>query len=171
MTSSRIRQLHTGMSFQYFRGEGLLWHAGYEATGINITVYMCKLNINQYISVIRASISVKLTTYGTSSDFDASSVWPMMTSSNGHIFRVTGHLCGEFTCPRWIPRTKASDAELWCFLWINVRVNNREAGDLGRHRANYDVIVMQNIKTARVYAYSKVCHHITGVFEVHHLAY
>ena len=41
----------------------------------------------------------------------------MMTSSNGNIFRVTGHLCGEFTGPRWIPRTKASDAELWCFLW------------------------------------------------------
>ena len=41
----------------------------------------------------------------------------MMTSSNGNIFRVTGHLRGEFTGPRWIPRTKASDAELWCFLW------------------------------------------------------
>ena len=41
----------------------------------------------------------------------------MMTSSNGNIFRVTGHLCGEFTGPRWIPRTKASDAELWCVLW------------------------------------------------------
>ena len=41
----------------------------------------------------------------------------MMTSSNGNIFRVTGHLCGEFTGPRWIPCTKASDAELWCFLW------------------------------------------------------
>ena len=40
----------------------------------------------------------------------------MMTSSNGNIFRVTGHLCGKFTGPRWIPRTKASDAELWCFL-------------------------------------------------------
>ena len=26
-------------------------------------------------------------------------------------------LCGEFTGPRWIPGTKASDAELWCFLW------------------------------------------------------
>ena len=38
----------------------------------------------------------------------------MMTSSNGSIFRVTGHLCGEFTGPLWIPRTKASDAELWC---------------------------------------------------------
>ena len=36
---------------------------------------------------------------------------------NGNIFRVTGHLCGEFTGHRWIPRTKASDAELWCFLW------------------------------------------------------
>ena len=34
----------------------------------------------------------------------------MMTSSNGNIFRVTGHLCGEFTGPRWIPLTKASDA-------------------------------------------------------------
>ena len=41
----------------------------------------------------------------------------MMTSSNGNIFRVTGHLCGEFTGHRWIPLTKASDAELWCLLW------------------------------------------------------
>ena len=41
----------------------------------------------------------------------------MMTSSNGNIFRVTGHWCGEFTGHRWIPRTKASNAELWCFLW------------------------------------------------------
>ena len=41
----------------------------------------------------------------------------MMTSSNGNIFRVTCPLCGEFTGPRWIPRTGASDAELWCFLW------------------------------------------------------
>ena len=48
--------------------------------------------------------------------FDAVSL-SMMTSSNGNIFRITGHLCGEFTGPRWIPRTKASDAELWCFLW------------------------------------------------------
>ena len=32
-------------------------------------------------------------------------------------FRVTGHLCGEFTGHRWIHRTKASDTELWCFIW------------------------------------------------------
>ena len=39
----------------------------------------------------------------------------MMTSSNGNIFRVTGPLYGEFTGLRWIPRTKASDAELDVF--------------------------------------------------------
>ena len=69
-----------------------------------------------------------------------------MTSLNVIIFRVAGHLCGEFPGPRWIPRTKASDAELWCFslvcVWINGRVNNREAGDLRRYRAHYGVIVM-----------------------------
>ena len=40
-----------------------------------------------------------------------------MTSSNEDIFRVTGHLSGEFTGLRWIPRTKASDAELWYIIW------------------------------------------------------
>ena len=46
-------------------------------------------------------------------------IWPkiMMTSSNGNIFRVTCHFCGEFTGHWWIPLTKASDAELWCLLW------------------------------------------------------
>ena len=45
---------------------------------------------------------------------------------------------------RWIPITKASDAELWCFLWSapeNGWENNR--GDLRHHRADYDVIVMK----------------------------
>ena len=40
-----------------------------------------------------------------------------MTLSNGNILRVTDLLCGGFICHRWIPRTKASDAELWWFLW------------------------------------------------------
>ena len=44
-------------------------------------------------------------------------------------FRVTGPLCGEFSGHRWIPHTKASDAEplffLWSVLWINGWVNNR----------------------------------------------
>ena len=69
-----------------------------------------------------------------------------MTSPNGSIFRVTGPLCGDFTGHRLIPRTKASDAELWCFLWSalwrNGCENNREAGNLRGHRSHYDVIVI-----------------------------
>ena len=71
-----------------------------------------------------------------------------MTSSNGHIFRVTGPLCRRFTGHRWIPLTKASDAELWCFHWSAPWVNNREAGDLRRHRTHYDVIVMEKMHVA-----------------------
>ena len=43
-------------------------------------------------------------------------VQDMMEISNGNIFRVTGPLRGEFTGHRWIPLTKASDAEYSCFL-------------------------------------------------------
>ena len=49
-------------------------------------------------------------------------IFNMMTSSNGNIFRVSGHFCGEFTGHRWIPRTKACDAELWFFYQ---RLNER----------------------------------------------
>ena len=54
----------------------------------------------------------------------------MMTSSNGNIFRVTGHLCGEFTGHRWIPRTKASDTELDAFFDLrpNKRLNKQSEG-------------------------------------------
>ena len=50
--------------------------------------------------------------------------WPLLGLISGHvsmthddvikynIFRVTGPLCGEFTGHRWIPLTKASDAEI-----------------------------------------------------------
>ena len=30
--------------------------------------------------------------------------------------------------PRWIPRTKASDAELWCFLHLNKRLSKQSWG-------------------------------------------
>ena len=41
----------------------------------------------------------------------------MMTSWNENIFRITGPLWEEFTGHRGIPLTKASGAELWCFVW------------------------------------------------------
>ena len=67
----------------------------------------------------------------------------MMTSSYGHIFRVTGPLCGELTGHRWIPLTKASGMGLWCFLWSTPEHTvDREAGDLRCHRLHHDVTVM-----------------------------
>ena len=76
----------------------------------------------------------------------ASNIPLMMTSSDGKMFRVTGNLCVKFTGHRWIPHTKASDAEHWCFFFICTSikgwVNNCEAGDFRCHHAHYDVIEM-----------------------------
>ena len=73
----------------------------------------------------------------------------MMTSSNGNIFRVTGHWCGEFTGSRWIPLHKGQWRGAFMFslicVWINVWINNREAGDLRHYLAHYDVTVMMMI--------------------------
>ena len=59
-------------------------------------------------------------------------------------------LCAGY---RWISLINASDAELWCFLWsapwINGWINNREAGELRRHRAHYDAIGMNLILLIR----------------------
>ena len=66
--------------------------------------------------------------------------WYMMTSSNGNIFLVTGHFCGEFTGDKGQWRG-ALMFYLIC-TWINGCINNREAGDLRRHRAHYDVAAM-----------------------------
>ena len=50
----------------------------------------------------------------------------VMTSSNGNTFRVTGHLCGEFTGPRWIPRTHKGR---WrgAFMLFDLRLNKRSS--------------------------------------------
>ena len=70
----------------------------------------------------------------------------MMTSSNGKkiprhwlfVRGTTGH--------QWIPLTKASEREALMFslvcAWTNGWVNNRDAGDVRRHRCHYDVTAM-----------------------------
>ena len=68
----------------------------------------------------------------------------MMASSNGNIFRVTGHLCGEFTGHRWIPHTKASDAEPWCFL---SSASQSWGWYLRRDRSHHDVIIINMAQT------------------------
>ena len=68
--------------------------------------------------------------------------------SNGNIFRVTGPLSGnspvtsEFPSHRLVTRGFDVFFDLRLDKRLNGWVNNREAGDLRRHRAYYDVIVM-----------------------------
>ena len=70
----------------------------------------------------------------------------MKKLANEISFCVTGHLCGEFTGHRWIPRTKSQWRRALVFslicAWMNGWLNNREAGDLRRHRAHYEVTVI-----------------------------
>ena len=68
-----------------------------------------------------------------------------MTSSNGNIFRVTDHLCGEFTGLRWFPAQgpETRNFDVFFDLSLNKRLSKtREAGDLRRYRTHYDVIVI-----------------------------
>ena len=85
----------------------------------------------------------------------------MMTSSNGNIFRVPGLLCGEFTGHHKGQWREALMFSLICAC-INGSVNNREAGDLRRHRGHYDVTVMlrahsnDSMYIIHIYIYNEV---------------
>ena len=68
-----------------------------------------------------------------------------MTSSNGNIFRVTGHLCGEFTGPGEFPtqRPVTRSFDVYFDLHPNKRLSNQswgwwfetQSGPLWRHRS------------------------------------
>ena len=70
----------------------------------------------------------------------------MMTSSNGIIFRIAGPLWGESTGHQLILLTKASDAELWCFLWSapdqTIEQTTVTPVIWDANRTHYDVTVM-----------------------------
>ena len=76
-------------------------------------VYICEYcwvylwHSSIYHSVADTTVASEGKTYGSHEDVIK---WQ-------HFFRVPGPLRGEFTGHRWISLTKASDAELWCFLW------------------------------------------------------
>ena len=81
----------------------------------------------------------------------------MMTSSNGNIFRVIGHLCGEFTGHRWIPRTKPVTRSFDVFfdLCLHKKLSKQSWGwwfetlshPLWRHR-NIGCVFWQQVPTS-----------------------
>ena len=82
----------------------------------------------------------------------------MMTSSNGSIFLVTGHLCGKFTGPRWI-----SSFDVFFDLRLNKRLSKQPWGwwfetlawSLWRHRNAMEYGWGEHLKTQCYYWYSQ----------------
>ena len=71
-----------------------------------------------------------------------------MTSSNGSISALLAICAGNSPVPVNSPHKGQWRGALMFSMicaWINGWVNNREAGDLRRHRAHYDVTVMSYI--------------------------
>ena len=87
------------------------------------------LNVNQMLIFPKSNIH-------NTAMFPLFNVIYIMTSSNGNIFCVTGHLCAHKG--QWCGDLMFS---LIC-VWINGWVNNREAGDLRCYHAHYYVTVM-----------------------------
>ena len=108
----------------------------------------CVILLWLYLSMARSMNCFPKTiviSHGCLCSWDQSLKIYMMTSSKGSIFRVTGPLCGEFTGPGGFPaqRPVTRSFDVFFDLCLNKRfVNNREAGDLRRHRGHYDVKVM-----------------------------
>ena len=100
----------------------VLWYLLHNRNVVRLFSTVCAIEIvimpPSFVAVTHVII---MTTYGYTSDDKIwntdNSRFSMMTSLNGNIFRVIGPSCGEFTGHQWIPRTEASDAELWCILW------------------------------------------------------
>ena len=79
--------------------------------------------------------------------------WHMMTSSNGNIFRVMAFVGGIHWSPVDSPhKVQWRGALIFSLIcaWTNVGANNRDAGDLRRHRTHYDVTVMSLRQTQQV---------------------
>ena len=69
----------------------------------------------------------------------------MMISSNGNIAALLALCEGDSKGHRYIPLTKASDADLWYLFisaWTNDWANDQDVGDLRRNRAHYDATVV-----------------------------
>ena len=83
----------------------------------------------------------------------------MMTSSNGNIFRVTGHSCGEFTGPGEFPlqRPVTRSFDVFFDLRPNKRLSKQSWGwwfetlscSLWRHRNKMPNIILSELHTQR----------------------
>ena len=79
---------------------------------------------------------------GIISSVDKKKKHTLMTASNGNIFRVTGPLWGESTGHPHKSQWSGALMFSLIYAWTSSWANSQDAGDLRRHRAHYDIIVI-----------------------------
>ena len=118
-SSLEIRRLHQNVIPNEWSIKGVFWHIIDGTAVFNWPIHHNTVKIYQkldYVNHLRetsqilASFFIEFPLITRIELHESGSRMFMMTSSNGNIFRVTGHLC------RWIPRTKASDASFDVFF-------------------------------------------------------
>ena len=95
-----------------------------------------------YIRDLTVCTTVYVTWY---SAWQAIIFFIMMTLSNGKIFRVTGHLCGNSPVTSEFPAQRPMTQTFDVFFDLHLNngwVNNRKADKIRCHRTHYDAIVM-----------------------------
>ena len=96
----------------------------------------------------------------------------MMTSSNKTISALLAICAGNSPVNGEFPAQKPVTLMfLWCALWINNWVNNREAGDLRHHRTHYYVIVMIHHRDDKNHiqkSYPKISIFIITLTDIYH---
>ena len=103
--------------------------------------------------------------------FLVSSYEILMTSSNGNIFRVTGSLCGKTSPSPHKGQLRGTLVFSLICAWINRWANNRNDGDLRRHRAHYDANVIYKGNQLAFVPCTKQYHKQKKTFEKFRLSY
>ena len=111
-----------------------------------VMILLCFTTSSVYWNPSRLWVISMLYHWCTNSDTSLTNMDNIMTSSNGKFSALWPFVRGIHQSPVNSPHTGQWRGALMCSficVWINGWVNNREAGDLRRYRAYYDVIVMK----------------------------
>ena len=120
ITLDHVKMIPSRIEYSYLHLPVMIYDVGYLMTWLaNHTLVGPNHIWNDWLLWLKRTIPINVD-YWT---LKHKQLYYMMTSSNGIIFRVTDALYGEFTCHQWIPLTKASGVELWCFFFISAWTN------------------------------------------------
>ena len=120
-----------------------------------VSLYPGQFTYKRYkITATPGEICVVCCVFGVWSMF---CLYIMMTSWNGTVSALLAICAGNSPVPVEFPAQRPVSQFSLIYVWINGWVNNREAGDLRRNSAHYDVIVMCSALYA-ISCYTGLCY-------------